>query len=75
MIFLSRDLKNFFIKVKKKLIESRMFVATYWPNVLNWCTEDMLEHELASKVIAIPIDQRYDVKEMGRIIQILKQNQ
>ena len=57
--------------LKNYLIENKIFVATYWPNVLNWCKEGMLEHELASKVIAIPIDQRYKNEDMNRIIQTL----
>lgn len=56
--------------LKKRLIENKIFVATYWPNVLEWCKESMLEHELASKVIAIPIDQRYE-EEMNRIINVI----
>lgn len=57
--------------LKKKLIESKIFVATYWPNVLNWCKEDMLEHELASKVIFIPIDQRIDREDINNIIELI----
>lgn len=55
--------------LKKKLIENRIFVATYWPNVLKWCTEDTLEYRLAEKIIAIPIDQRYGEEEMKYIIE------
>ena len=58
--------------LKKRLIENKIFVATYWPNVLNWCKEGMLEYELASKVIAIPIDQRYDEEDMAYIIRQIK---
>ena len=57
--------------LKKRLIENKIFVATYWPNVLEWCREGMLEHELANKVIAIPIDQRYENEDMDRIINII----
>lgn len=57
--------------LKKRLIEKKIFVATYWPNVLNWCKENMLEYELASKVIAIPVDQRYEKIDMQRIIDII----
>ena len=50
--------------LKKKLIESKIFVATYWPNVGRWATEDMLERRLMDNLIPIPCDQRYDRKEM-----------
>lgn len=54
--------------LKKRLIENKIFVATYWPNVLKWSKEGMLEYELASRIIAIPIDQRYNNEDMIRII-------
>ena len=54
--------------LKKRLIENKIFVATYWPNVLEWCKEGMLEHELARRVIAIPIDQRYNSEDINHII-------
>lgn len=55
--------------LKKKLIENKIFVATYWPNVLEWCKEDTLEYQLADRIIAIPIDQRYGEEEMKYIIE------
>lgn len=58
--------------LKKRLIENKVFVATYWPNVLDWCKDGMLEYKLASKVISIPLDQRYDKEEMNKIIQIIE---
>ena len=57
--------------LKKCLIENKIFVATYWPNVLNWCKEGMLEYKLASRVIAIPIDQRYGKENMKKIIKMI----
>ena len=57
--------------LKKHLIDNKIYVATYWPNVLGWCREGILEHELANKVIAIPIDQRYENEDMDRIINII----
>lgn len=58
--------------LKRRLIENKIFVATYWPNVLDWCNDGMLEYELANRVIAIPIDQRYGYENMNRIIEIIK---
>lgn len=58
--------------LKKHLIENKIFVATYWPNVLSWCKESMKEYELASRIIAIPIDQRYSKEEINKIIEIIE---
>lgn len=56
-------------KLKKKLIDKKIFVATYWPNVFNWCKETSLEYQFADRVIAIPIDQRYSKNEIVFIIK------
>ncbi|WP_273164327.1 hypothetical protein [Bacteroides fluxus] len=57
--------------LRKKLIDNRIYVATYWPNVLKWCSEDKLEYELTNNIIALPIDQRYGSEEMDYIIKFL----
>ncbi|WP_250253738.1 hypothetical protein [Chryseobacterium sp. Marseille-Q3244] len=58
-------------KLKQKLIGERIYCATYWPNVLNWCTEDKNSHILAQEIIALPIDQRYSVNEMKKILECI----
>jgi hypothetical protein len=58
--------------LKKKLIDNKVFVATYWPNVLEWVAEGSLEAEFTNKLVAIPIDQRYGVKDMNRIIKLIE---
>lgn len=57
--------------LREKLINNKIYVAMYWPNVLKWCTADMLEYELTNNIIALPIDQRYGSKEMDYIIKLL----
>lgn len=59
------------VVLKKYLIDNQIFVPTYWPNVVEWCQADMLEHELANMLIAIPIDQRYIEDDMSRIIKLI----
>lgn len=58
--------------VKAKLIESKIFVPTYWPNVLKWTTPDMFEYQLTKRMIFLPIDQRYDLNDMAYMIDVLK---
>lgn len=59
--------------LKKDLIERNIFVATYWPNVFEWCKSTDLEYELAKYVVCIPIDQRYGKEEMKVILrEVLK---
>ena len=59
------------IKLKNRLIENKVFVPTYWLNVLEWCDEKSHEHILASQLIMLPIDQRYEIKDLCRILNII----
>ena len=57
--------------LREKLIENKIFVARYWPNVLEWTKLDDIDYLLACQMQPLPIDQRYDNKEMERIIKLL----
>ena len=54
------------------LISNKVFVAQYWPNVLEWCKQDDLEYRLAESIIPLPIDQRYGEDEMNYIVELIK---
>lgn len=58
--------------LRKKLIQNKIYCALYWPNVLNWCDENHNAFQLAKNIIAIPIDQRYSINEMKKIISCIK---
>lgn len=57
--------------LKKKLIEHEIFVATYWPNVLEWAKPEDLEYDITSQVVCIPIDQRYGEEDMKKITKAI----
>lgn len=54
-------------ELKKKLIFNKIFVATYWSNVIEWTTPEMLEYKYANQLIFIPIDQRLNDKDFNFI--------
>ena len=58
--------------LREKMIESRVFVARYWPNVLEWTTVDDLEYRLAIQMQPLPVDQRYGEEEMKTIIGLIE---
>ena len=58
--------------LREKLIENKIFVARYWPNVLDWTTDKDIENLLAYQMQPLPIDQRYSLDDMNRIIDISK---
>ena len=57
--------------LREKLIENKVFVARYWPNVLEWTLQNDLEYKLSNQMMPLPIDQRYDEVEINRIIEII----
>lgn len=57
--------------LREHLIGNNIFVATYWPNVMEWCTPEMIEYSLAKTMLPLPIDQRYGKEEMDYILSIL----
>lgn len=59
------------VDLKKRLISSDIFVATYWPNVFEWSSPGEWEYELANHVVCIPIDQRYGEDDMNYILKQL----
>jgi len=58
--------------LKDYLIKNSIFVATYWPNIMNETTIELPEKVFVDDIVSIPIDQRYSEKEMTKIIQLLK---
>ena len=57
--------------LREKLIENRVFVARYWPNVLEWTNPDDIDYLLAAQMQPLPIDQRFVNHDVTRIKEIL----
>lgn len=59
--------------VKEHLISRKIFIPTYWPNVLDLTSEKDMEYNLVNNLIALPIDQRYGLTEMKEILNVIQQ--
>ena len=57
--------------LRNYLIENKVFVATYWPNILNSDKVDSSEKKLSSCLLPLPVDQRYGKQEMKFIISLI----
>ena len=57
--------------LRQLLIENKIFVATYWPNVLESCAQGTIENKLTSNLLPLPIDQRYGYEELEMISQLI----
>lgn len=60
-------------ELRKKLIENKVFVAKYWPNVDEWADKETTETWMANHILALPIDQRYGEEDMNRIVTLIKE--
>lgn len=58
--------------LRKHLIDNKVFVPIYWPNVTIWTNPKSVEHNLAQNLLMLPIDQRYDIDDMNSIIQLIQ---
>lgn len=57
--------------LREKLIANKVFVARYWPNVLDWTSKDDIECQFACQMQPLPIDQRYREDDMNRIVDCI----
>ena len=57
--------------LRQRLIDNKVFVATYWPNVLDWCTPSDTAYKMTQRILPLPIDQRYGKEDMKRIIELI----
>jgi hypothetical protein len=57
--------------LRKRLIDNRIFVAQYWPNVLSWCSPSDTEYNLTKRILPLPIDQRYGEEDMECIVKFI----
>ncbi len=57
--------------IRKILANNRIYSAMYWPNVLEWVGSDYLEYNFAKNIVCLPIDQRYSIDSMQRILNTI----
>ncbi len=62
----SKDLRAY-------LIQHKVYVAQYWPNILGAQSLNATEKSLSENLLALPIDQRYDIEDMKFIVTLVKQ--
>ena len=61
-------------EVRKRLIQSKIYIPTLWPDVFGFCAEDSQEYRMAKNILPLPIDQRYSQKELIQISNYLMEN-
>lgn len=56
---------------RKYLIEHRVFVPTYWLDVLSRAKDNSFEVRLVNQCLPIPCDQRYNEIALSRVLSLL----
>ena len=56
-------------KVRKELLQKKIYIPTLWPDVLEWCEADETEYQMAQNILPLPIDQRYGMEEMKFLVK------
>lgn len=59
--------------LRAALISQRIFVATYWPDVVEHAGSASAEGRLVRQLLPLPCDQRYDEADMARIVALCTQ--
>lgn len=59
-------------KIRNLLVESKIYLARYWPEVLDRDGELKLEKKMTKYILPLPIDHRYGIKEMNVVINKIK---
>ena len=54
------------------LIRNKVFIARYWPNVIEWTEGNSVESRLANLLLPLPIDQRYNQFHCELILNLIR---
>lgn len=60
--------------LREVLIENGIYVAQYWPEVIEKKNINKIEADYALNLVPLPIDQRYGENEMNYIIQMVRKH-
>lgn len=56
------------ISLRKILIDNRIYVPTFWPNIEEWCADDDYEVKLMKLLLLLPISQYYRIDDISNIV-------
>ena len=56
------------VEIRQNLAEKKIYIPILWPNVIDSTPNTCIEHKYAANIIPLPCDQRYDKKDMDKIL-------
>ncbi|OJX64831.1 hypothetical protein [Dysgonomonas sp. 37-18] len=57
--------------LRKKLIDNKIYVSTYWKETLGLVEKGSAEYKIVNYLLPLPCDHRYDEEDMERIINVI----
>lgn len=57
--------------LRSRLTNNKVYVARYWPNVLESADKNSLEFKFACQIIPLPIDQRYTTTDLEKYLTLI----
>ncbi len=57
--------------MRKKLIENKIYVSTYWKETLGLVEKDSAEYRIVNYLLPLPCDHRYDEEDIMRIRDVI----
>lgn len=57
--------------LRQTLINHKIYVPTFWPEVLDSQSANEFEKRVSTFLLPLPIDQRYGIEDMNRIVKII----
>ncbi len=58
-------------RIRDALIQKKIYIPALWLNIFDMCEASWLEYDLASNLLPLPVDQRYDNIDMKYILDAL----
>ena len=57
--------------LKEYLISKKIYCATYWESVKRHIDDKSWEYRLATDLVALPVDQRYNLEDMQKMVTLI----
>ena len=60
-------------ELRRRLAAKKIFVPTYWKNIIENCEKNSLEYTWAANILPLPCDQRYDAEDMKYMAAVVRE--
>lgn len=58
--------------IRKKLAQKKLYIPTFWPNVIENSSVESVEYKYAVNILPLPCDQRYGIVSMEHLVEEIR---